>query len=104
MLTTFRRISKTQLKNRLKSLKDKEVIQVTLCPSKCYPNPNSYVDMSMTMDFSKEDLDDKSLYDEGILIGIAKLSQLDIRINAFYTYNCSLQLGKRVHFYIKEAE
>lgn len=99
----LKKSTKTQVVSRLKQLEDGETIQITLCPSKCYPNPNSYVDMTMTLDFSKEDLQ-SSTWETGLLVGIGKLSNFDTRLNAFQYYNCTPELGKRVHFYIKETE
>jgi hypothetical protein len=91
------KLTKSQVVAKLKRLSENETINITLCPSNCYPNPNAMWKIFVDIDLSKEDIVPCNVlgdYDE------SNINNFERHINSFAYYNCNSELGNRVHFYI----
>lgn len=62
--------------------------KVTLCPSKCFPNPNHPFDTSLVIRCNR--VPERETHEK----------DFDAQVNAFWYYNCNAETGKGVHFYI----
>lgn len=78
----MRKITKSQVKARIKRLKEGEKLDLTLFPSKCGPFNTVWV--------------------KGFEVEVDSLEEFEKIVNSFSYYNCNSELGNRVHFYVKE--
>jgi hypothetical protein len=74
------KLSKTQVKAKIKRLKEGESLTIALYPSKCSPSNSVWV--------------------SGIEITVSNLEELERLSNSFAYYSCNNVLGKRVHYYL----
>lgn len=85
------KITKSQVKARMKKLEAGEKLSLWLCPSNCYPNIGHPFNCAINVELEK---DGEWLQDT------EEHRSLDSLINSFSYYNCNAELGNRVHYYI----
>lgn len=87
------KVTKSQVKARMKRLGAGEKLVVWLCPSKCRPNPDHPFNVAYRAVLEKYG---EWLPDSG------KYRSFDYLVDSFAYYNCNNELGNTVHFYIEE--
>lgn len=81
------KITKSQLKAKLKRLEDGETLSVTFLPNKISPNNLWGIGC------------DVKVSNQGVITQ-DEITDLDKFINSFQYYNCNNELGNRVAYYI----
>lgn len=81
----MKKLTKTQVKSIAKK---QDAVKVWLCPSKCFPNPDSPFNIAIEKEFTADDV---------------KTDTFDSFVTTFGHYNCTAETGKTVHYYLIEA-
>lgn len=87
----YRKVTKSQVKKELAKLKHGETLGIIFLPSKA--NINSYWVHRLLIEYD--------MYEERFTLD-GEVSTFEQDINTFKYYNCNTELGKNIHFYIKD--
>jgi hypothetical protein len=91
----MKKVTKSQVIAQLKKLNEGDVLPVSLFPSKCGPSNTTWVKGYEVNLYKDQGEFYQDLSEDGS-------KTFDSLIIDFSVYNCNSELGKRVHFYIKE--
>lgn len=90
----MKKVTKAQVKAIQKRLETWQHLEVTLFPSNCGPSNTVWV-KGYTVTLGRDGVWDAEL---------KEFQDFESIVNSFSYYNCNAELGKRVHYYIEEAE